>query len=397
MTIRPTIRLRLTLLYGVLFLVTSGVLIGVAYLFVANDVGHERSPTVRREHVEEIFANAGIPGPNTGTSGRPEPSPALEEALNQFAEDARQALLNDLLTQSLLALTITASASLALAWWVAGRALKPVDAITEAASKLSEANLHERLPNEGPDDELQRLRSSFNEMLGRLEKGFEIRRRFAADASHELRTPLAVLQAQADNVLADPEVAPSARELAIDVQIQVKRAEHLVEALLALARAEDDSSEHTELDLAELVGDVVGELVAEADAQKLELHLELEDADIVGDLALVRLLASNIIRNAIVHNNENGWLKVSVSRSEEVCELRVENSGLLLDEEQLSDLFQRFKQGNGTGKQRGHGLGLAIVEAVARAHDAEVVANPRSDGGLDLKIRFAGCVISHKA
>jgi signal transduction histidine kinase len=391
--IRPTIRLRLTLLFGVLFLITSGVLISISYYFVATQ-GQDRDDFERGgELIREVLIEAGVPEsliPELPErSERFELPAGFQDALDKIRDDARQELLNDLLRQSLIALAITASGSLALAWFVAGRALRPVHEITEAATHLSEKNLHERLPNVGPDDELRRLRSAFNEMLERLEEGFAQRRRFAADASHELRTPLTVLRARADNALVASDATASSRSLATDVREQVDRADHLIEALFALARSEEGTASHTAVDLAELVGEVAGELTSEASRRGLEFSLELDDAEVMGDVVLLRLLVRNVVQNAIVHNIEHGSLDVQVYQRNDETVLHVANTGAVLDDEDIGRLFDRFRQGRNADERHGHGLGLPIVDAVARSHGARIVARPNDGGGLDLTVMFS--------
>lgn len=385
-----TIRLRLTALFGVLFTLTSAVLIATAYLFVRNRPTRgdsaERNNGLLREALDE--AGFALPAaPERRLQDRPDLPDEVATTLERLADDARNDVLNDLLSRSFMAFALTAAICLVLAWWIAGRALAPVDAITEAANRLSEDNLHERLPNDGPDDELNRLRTSFNSMLDRLERGFEARRRFAADASHELRTPLAVLGARADNILSGADNS-NAATFAADVRTEVDRAERLVGALLAMAQSEQSTASHRPIDLAELVGDIAGALAPEADAASLTFDLELGEATIVGDESLVALLASNLVRNAIVHNEPGGWLSVKVEQQDAAAVLTVENTGAAVDVDELGDIFHRFNRGRDATDRHGHGLGLAITDAVATAHDAELVATARPGGGLLVEVSF---------
>lgn len=386
-----TIRLRLTLLYAALFTITSAALILTAYLFVnGGAVGPER---IQRDRmlIAEAFDAAGIEQVGefgrvggqrgAGNGGLPD---EVSAALVELTNDARDDVLAELLTRSLLAFALTAGGSILLAWWVAGRALAPVDAITAAANQLSVQNLHDRLPDTGPDDELRRLRRSFNAMLDRLEAGFESQRRFAADASHELRTPFAVLRARADNVLSGADTSTKTA-FASDVCAEVDRAEHLVSALLALARAEQPI-EYRPIDVAEMVGDVVGDLAPLADQHSIDVRLALAEGSTSGDVALVTSMVRNLVRNGIVHNIDGGLLDVEVVNEGTEVLLRFENSGQLLDADEVETLFQRFRRGREAADRHGHGLGLAIVDAVAVAHGFDLRAEPRPGGGLRIEV-----------
>ena len=192
---RPTIRLKLTAVFGALLVASSAVLITIAYLFVANEPNRSRFGQIDPD-LRAAFAEAGIERPapptaNVGSNGENRPlNPQLEQAIRDFQRRNRQQLLDSLLVRSLAAFAITATGSLGLGWWMAGRALAPVDAIADTANRLSERNLHERLDDIGPNDELHRLRASFNAMLGRLETAFDSRRRLAADAVPRAANPV---------------------------------------------------------------------------------------------------------------------------------------------------------------------------------------------------------------
>ena len=167
---RRTIRLRLTLLYGVLFLVSGAALLALTYLLVASNL-----PMQLR------------------VSGSAQP---LQLAPSLFAVQAqagqqRSVALEDLLVQSGIALAVMTVLSIGLGWLVAGRVLRPLRTITAAAQHTSASNLHERLALTGPDDELKELADTFDAFLARLEGAFDAQRQFVANASHELRTPLA--------------------------------------------------------------------------------------------------------------------------------------------------------------------------------------------------------------
>lgn len=389
--LRPTIRLRLTVLYGVLFTVAAALLITISYLAVANQVGPRTSEGFeqRRERLADLLD---VPVEELPEQGPPSPEgrESLRAAFESIERDVRSEFLDELLFQSLVAFAFTGAGSVALAWYMAGRALRPVDEMARAAHAISEETFDRRIDVEGPDDELRRLAETFNEMLDRLERAFETQRNFAADASHELRTPLAVLRAKADNVLSDEATGVATRTLARDVQLEVDRADRLVDALITLARADARSGDHEPIDLARVVGDVVGTFAKAADVAGIDLDLELGDALLTGDRPLLERLVSNLIDNALQHNIRAGWVRVSVATEGDHAELTVANSGAMLSDDDVEVMFERFyrTRDQSSSRRSGHGLGMAIIREVADAHGATITVEPHDDGGMTAKIRF---------
>ena len=199
-------RWRLTLWYTALFFVAGAVLLSLNYFLV----DHSLDPEPRRDpdrggrqarHLPE-------PGPHRANRAR---SPTTTTARCSATCRARSPHehLEHLLTESAIALGAMTIASLGLGWLIAGRVLRPVHRMTTTAKRLSESNLHERIALDGPDDELKELADTFDAMLARLESAFDGQRRFVADASHELRTPLAIIRAEVDVTLADPDATPA--------------------------------------------------------------------------------------------------------------------------------------------------------------------------------------------
>src|SRR5215472_16617738 len=209
---RPTIRLRLTLLYGALFLASGTGLLIITYVLVA----HRLPGVLTVNHPRAAGTGAGsatmISGPVPKACAPARPGPVTPAQLARCAQQAkatiarqRAAELNQLLTTSGIALAIMTVISIGLGWLVAGRVLRPLRTITTAAQRLSASSLHQRLALAGPDDELKELGDTFDGLLARLEASFAAQRQFVANASHELRTPLARQRAVAEVALADPE------------------------------------------------------------------------------------------------------------------------------------------------------------------------------------------------
>jgi signal transduction histidine kinase len=273
-----------------------------------------------------------------------------------------------------------------LGWLVAGRALRPLRTITNAAREISASDLHRRLALTGPDDELKELAGTFDGLLARLEASFEAQRRFVANASHELRTPLTLERALVEVALADPDATTeSLRETLEQVLAASRQQEQLIEALLMLSRSQRGLDHYRPIDLSEIAGDAV-----EGIGNDLLVESELEPAKTSGDPALVERLVANLVGNAVRHNVDHGWVSVSTSTRKGKAVLSVSNSGPVVPPEELDRLFQPFQRLDGRREagRDGLGLGLSIVEAIATAHAAEVVVRARRDGGLDVEASF---------
>src|SRR6516162_3260679 len=267
---RRTVRLRLTLLYGGLFLLSGAVLLAVTYVLVVSATdgvifkGQNGSQVSVHGSHNGTGPNGGGQPPAVQTSGGGtsglSPSQLLAKARRLEAQAARQhaAELNQLLIQSGLALTGMAVLSIGLGWLVAGRVLRPLRTITAAAREISATNLHERLALGGPDDELKELGDTFDGLLARLEASFSAQRQFVANASHELRTPLARQRVLSQVALADPDATVEALRAAHErVLAAGAEQEQLIEALLTLARGQAGLSTREPFDLAELAGQVL--------------------------------------------------------------------------------------------------------------------------------------------
>jgi signal transduction histidine kinase len=291
-----------------------------------------------------------------------------------------------------LTLLVVGAVGIGGAWVLAGRALRPLHQVTATARKLSEATLDQRIRYEGANDEVAELAATFDAMLDRLAQAFEAQRRFVANASHELRTPLAVMRTEVDVTLDDPEADLSEyRRMARVVRDASERANVLVEALLVLARSEAQSGRRlvkkVEVDLA--AGAAAALTGAEKEAGRLSLRVthRLDPAPVVGDPSLLERLAGNLIENAVRYNHLHGQLWVTTSADAEHARLVVANTGFEVEQADVPGLFEPFRRGGRerTGA-RGAGLGLAIVRAVCDAHGGTVTAQARDDGGLEITV-----------
>jgi signal transduction histidine kinase len=260
---RWTARLRLTLWYGVLFLLAGLVLVGTRYLLVRQRLGPSTESGIAaalcRESANGVVCLARRPGPGpAGGGGKTTPGPGQTITAGQITElqdTFVSAAMSTFDQTMLLVLGLMAVASLGLGWVVAGRVLRPLQRITATAKRLSERTLHQRIALEGPDDELKELADTFDRMLARLDAAFDSQRRFTANASHELRTPLAISRTEVDLALSDPDASPAElRAMAERVRDATDRSERLIEGLLTLARSEQEPRTAEPDDLADAAG-----------------------------------------------------------------------------------------------------------------------------------------------
>jgi len=363
-----TVRLRLTLLYGGLFVVSGVVLLATTYLIFRRASG-----------VNLIVAN----GPTHGTAAQ---DAATELRYAELIRRSTDALHHGLL-RSVIVLAIMTAVSIVLGWLVAGRVLRPLRAMTASTRQISERNLNERLALSGPRDELKDLADTIDGLLARLEAHVAEQQRFAANASHELRTPLAVTQTLLDVARNDPSHAGG--ELVDRLHEVNTRAIDLTEALLLLSRADQRSftREHVELSL--MAEEATETLLPLAEARGVTIETTGEETPTIGSHALLLQLTTNLVHNAIVHNlSEQGTVWVSTGAHSESVELIVENTGEHLPPELVATLAEPFQRATKRIRpdRAGVGLGLAIVKSIAQAHDGTLILSPRPAGGLRVTV-----------
>jgi signal transduction histidine kinase len=281
--------------------------------------------------------------------------------------------------------------SVAFGWLLASRLLRPVRVITAATRDISASNLGRRLHTDRRDDEFSRLGETLNELFARLEASFQAQRHFVANASHELRTPLTAERTLLQVALADPEAGAAAlREACEQVLALGMQTEHLIDALLTLATGERGIDRREPLDLADLAAGVVETLAEDAAGRDVRLDAKLDPAPATGDPRLAESLITNLTDNALRYNVPGGRAEVATATRAGRAVVSVRNAGPAIPPEDIDRLFQPFQQ-LGTERARrsdGHGLGLAIVRAIADAHGASVTASAREGGGLDITVAF---------
>ncbi|MEU4567424.1 HAMP domain-containing sensor histidine kinase [Micromonospora sp. NPDC023956] len=376
-----TIRARLTLVYGGLFLLAGTVLLAVTYVLVDQRLTRGLGFDLRSRDAGRVSL------PQSGTKLTAEQADTLRGLVRQVQEEARQDALDSLLTQGGVALAVVTVAAVAFGWLVAGRALQPLNQITGTARRIAGADgagrgLHERIALAGPTDEVKELADTFDLMLERLDRSFDGQRRFVANASHELRTPLAINRSLVELAITRPDAPAELRQLGETLLSVNERHERLIDGLLTLADSENALTERTEVDLAEVAGHLTDQTAARTD---LVVSRELAPAWTVGDPVLLERLTQNLLENAVRHNvGEDGWLTVTTATTNGRAVLTVRNSGPVVPGYEVESIFLPFRRlsRERAAGNRGFGLGLSIVRAVARAHGGTVHAAPRPDGGL---------------
>ncbi|MFF2274058.1 sensor histidine kinase [Agromyces sp. NPDC058136] len=342
-----SVRLKLTLSYAGFLMVAGALLLAVVWLFLLRYVPAEAIATI----------SGFVPG--------------RDDLIRAFAPAVAWALLFLLLL------------GLGGGWFLAGRMLAPLHRITRATRRAASGSLSHRIEMEGRGDEFRELADSFDAMLAQLEAHVDEQRRFAANASHELRTPLAITQTLLDVAREDPQRDTSA--LIEGLQTVNTRAIDLIEALLLLSRADQQSFARESVDLSLLAEQAAETLLPLAEQRGISLEVSGEVAVALGSPALLLQLTTNLVHNAIVHNlRADGTVRVTTSSRPGAAVLVVENTGEPLDPALVSTLTEPFRRGGERIRtdRSGVGLGLAIVRSIVRAHGGTLDLAGRDGGGL---------------
>jgi signal transduction histidine kinase len=404
---RRTARLRLTALYGALFLLFGGVLVAMTYLLFEGATAFRappipkvpNAPAIENLHLpsplartlpKELFqaqqqlaqaqsqlgvlrsspSAVSLPSPYTGPITTQDQQ--LIRAEHQLTQDQHQlAQTVHQLTQSVhqlaqagtaqaaqravdshqlvvnsgIALGIVAVLALLAGWLVAGRMLRPIRTITRTARRISSTSLHERLALDGPEDELKELGDTLDGLFARLEAAFEAQRHFVANASHELRTPLTAERTLLQVALDDPYTTTAAwRSTAQEVLASSDEQAHLIEALLTLASSESGLNEHEPVDLAGTVTTVLAGLAPQTGRLGIHIDAATTLATLDGDPLLIERLVANLLTNAVRHNMAGGRVEVRTGVQDGSAVLAVTNTGPLIPPADVERLFQPFQR-----------------------------------------------------
>jgi signal transduction histidine kinase len=368
-----TIRFRLAATYsGVLFVLAALVLGGV-YLVVSETVDAAPLNPVTVQKVRQIGGQLVL---RDGEQFQAADLASVQQAVNfgtlQTLRDVSVTALAGLLVVSFL-----------VGWWLAGRVLRPVRRVTEAAQEISATDLSRRIALGGPRDELRTLADTLDAMLDRLDGAFTAQRRLIDDASHELRSPLAVIRTTLDAVLSRDDVDSAERRRASAVTARATtRMAGLIEDLLAAARRAAPAFTETDLDLAGVVVEAADEyeLVAATAGVTLDRRIE-RGPTVIGDAGALRRAVDNLLSNALRH--AAGTMTVGTGDRHGWAWIAVRDDGPGIEQAHQDLVFGRFWRG--AGERRGHdghsGLGLAIVRQIVEAHGGGVALHSTPGAG----------------
>ncbi|OLZ63495.1 two-component sensor histidine kinase [Streptomyces sp. IMTB 2501] len=384
--LRPTIRIRLTLLYGGMFLIAGILLLSIIYLLAAQAISTGNQPLFKIVSGTSIRVSSdNCPAINTTSL----PLSDFNDAIAHCVDQQRQTALDDLLSRSLLALLGLAVIAFAFGYAMAGRVLSPLGRITRTARQVAGSDLSRRIELDGPDDELKELADTFDDMLERLQRAFTAQQRFVGNASHELRTPLAINRTLLEVHLSDPNAPVELQQLGKTLLATNERSEQLVEGLLLLARSDNQIVERKPVDLAEVATQAIDQVHGEAEAKGVKVRGERKPAVVQGNGVLLERIALNLVQNAVRYNvSEDGWVEVTTEVQHGQAVLTVTNTGPVVPAYEIDNLFEPFRRlrTERTGSDKGVGLGLSIARSVARAHGGHIVAQPREGGGLVMRV-----------
>jgi hypothetical protein len=404
-----TVRVRLTMLYSSLFLASAVALLCMTdvlwgrasnagpkvagpFSLILSNLAPPRGISLKNAHGREWSVTA-VPGPRFVTTADPKQQRLVAGQLHFVALQQQTSDLHHLLVYSAIALGVMVMIAIVLGWFMAGRFLRPVRAITAAANDISATNLHERLRLTGPTDELKELGDTFDRLLERLEVSFESQRQFVANASHELRTPLTTMRASLDVAVGKPGPIPEETVvLAGRIRSELDQVDRLLESFLALARAERGLGvDDVELSLDELASAALERHAGAISSRELEVARvgELE-VPVRGSETLLSRMVDNLVDNAIKHNEPGGWIRVTTQADGGIALLVVENGGPVIEDKSVEVLTQPFRRlgAQRTGSDSGTGLGLSIVASVAEAHGGTLALHALGNGGLQVVVEL---------
>ncbi len=378
---RLTVRMRSALACGGVFLLAGALLLGGAYFLVRNSL----EPRDGLRQPEYITISGSRYWPQSHEYD------VAAKRVTQVRRIYQRDTLTVLLNAGIVALVVTAAGAVWFGWWAGRWVFRPVQEMTETARRVAQShNLTERISYTGPRDGIAELADIFDTMLARLARAFDGQRRFVANASHELRTPLTINRTLVDVAVRRLDATEDVRRLGESLLLVNTRHERLIDGLLALAEGEQTVLDRRPFDLTDVVEHVLDQAGTEAEERGVTLHRLLDTAPTAGDPVLLERLVQNLVENAIRHNQAGGEVWVTTRQRPDVAELVVANTGLQVPPYEIETIFEPFRRlhGDRLRSERGSGLGLSIVRAIADAHSGTITARPREEGGLTMTVEL---------
>ena len=279
---------------------------------------------------------------------------------------------------------------LAGGWWIASRAMRPIQDISATAVKISAGDLSQRISATESESELGQLASVLNSTFARLDAAFAQQQQFTSDAAHELRTPVSVMLTQTQSTLNRERSAPEYRETLEACQRAAQRMRRLIESLLALARldAGQDTMKRLNFDFSGTVSECVKSLQPLADERTVKIHCDLSTTECVGDSERLTQVVTNLLTNAIQYNQPGGEVCVSLTAQDGVATLTISDNGPGISAEDLPRVFERFYRADKSRSTGGNGLGLSISKAIVEAHGGTIEAVSETGAGTTFTVRL---------
>ena len=276
-----------------------------------------------------------------------------------------------------------------LAYFVSGRALKPLRSFASQVEQVQLNNLADMRIDEDAISEFRQLSRSFNQMLERLNNAFAAQRQFTGNAAHELRTPLALMQAQLELFSSEhPDVLPETAEFLALLREQTERLTQMTKTLLEMSNLQQ-VARNEQLQLAPMVEEIFTDLAPLAEKRSITLETE-GDGSLIGSDALIYHLLFNLTENAVKYNRPGGSVRVELAQGQEKCIIRVSDTGCGIPEEYQRSIFHPFFRVDKSRSREygGAGLGLSLVWEIADLHGGSVWVEESSDKGTTIAVEL---------
>ena len=276
-----------------------------------------------------------------------------------------------------------------LAYFVSGRALKPLRSFASQVEKVQLNNLADMRINEDVIPEFRQLSHSFNQMLERLNNAFSAQRQFTGNAAHELRTPLALMQAQLELFSAEhPDVLPETAEFLTLLREQTERLTQMTKTLLEMSNLRQ-VARNEQIQLAPMIEEIFTDLAPLVEKRGITLETD-GDATLTGSDALIYRLLFNLTENAVKYNRPGGSVRVTVAQEPEKLLIRVSDTGCGIPEEYQRSIFQPFFRVDKSRSREygGAGLGLSLVWEIADLHGGSVWVEKSSEKGTTIAVEL---------